>query len=116
MNKSHISRVAEDSHGLRNEIEKNSERLEQLADSITEENFIYPPQISSSISFDLIPSMGIRQLVVECQIPIELVQVISSVRMELIDDKNAISNSNQAVRDGFREFNINKSDRINTHN
>ena len=116
MNKSHISRVAEDSHGLRNEIEKNSERLEQLADSMTEENFIYPPQISSSISFDLIPSMGIRQLVVECQVPIELVQVISSVRMELVDDKNAISNSNQAVRDGFRELNISQSYGINTHN
>lgn len=77
-------------------------------DSVTDDNFILPPKISSSISFDLMPEMGLRQLVVECQVPIELVQVVSSVRMELVEDKNAISNSNQAVRNGFdnlRDFN-----------
>lgn len=83
---------------MQTEINNTRDKIDSIAESLPESGYIFPPKVSLNVELESVPSLSIKMLIVESQIPIELIQICSTVRFELVEDNNAISNVNQAVR------------------
>ena len=83
---------------MTSEISAAKEQIEAIADTLPDTGYIFPPKVSMKIEMTSIAALSTKQIVVESQTPIELVQICSTVKFELVEDKNVTSNANQAVR------------------
>jgi len=59
--------------------------------------WISPPKINCLMEMKTVASLALKNLIVECETPIEMVQICSTTRIEVVEDKSGNALSNQAV-------------------
>jgi len=83
-----------------NRVKTENENLKNhLNEKLMEGNnsFIKPIDVKMKVQFQKMDALSYYKLVIECEIPIELIQICSDVVMNIIEDENKTSDTNQAV-------------------
>ncbi|CAG5107722.1 Oidioi.mRNA.OKI2018_I69.chr1.g3458.t1.cds [Oikopleura dioica] len=63
----------------------------------SQNEWIIPPKINCLMEMKTVASLALKNLIVECETPIEMVQICSTTRVEVVEDKSGNALSNQAV-------------------
>ena len=82
---------------MKEENEEIKFNLEEKISNLENTTFIKPMDVKLKVDFIKMDAISYYKLIVECEIPIELLQIASDVVMNILDDENATSDVNQAV-------------------